>query len=165
MVEYQKIKQKLQWILHYVPIAKIVIGTGYCGNTEVRFPAFMLCVCVCVCVRARTRVRGGCSVMSDFVTPWTVAHQALLSMGFSRPRILEGVAISFSKASSWPRDRTLVSSIAGRRFTIWATREAFYGSFNVGLIWLWSQERFVREVSMKWGSGRNYIVKKSLKRK
>ena len=24
------------------------------------------------------------SVLSDFVTPWTVAHQASLSMGFSR---------------------------------------------------------------------------------
>ena len=26
-----------------------------------------------------------CSVVSDSVTPWTVAHQAPLSMGFSRP--------------------------------------------------------------------------------
>ena len=26
----------------------------------------------------------GCSVMSDSATPWTVAHQALLPMGFSR---------------------------------------------------------------------------------
>ena len=25
-----------------------------------------------------------CLVMSDFATPWTVAHQAPLSMGFSR---------------------------------------------------------------------------------
>ena len=32
-----------------------------------------------------------------FVTPWTVAHQALLFMGFSRQKILEWVAISFSK--------------------------------------------------------------------
>ena len=28
--------------------------------------------------------RVGCSVMADLVTPWTVAHQAPLSMGFSR---------------------------------------------------------------------------------
>ena len=33
--------------------------------------------------------------MSDsFVTPWAVAHQASLSMGFSKARILEWVAIS-----------------------------------------------------------------------
>ena len=38
-------------------------------------------------------------------------------------RILEWVAISFSR-SSRPRNRTQVSHIAGRRFTIRATREA-----------------------------------------
>ena len=35
-------------------------------------------------------------------------------------RILEWVAISFSRESSRPRDRTRVSCIAGRCFTIWA---------------------------------------------
>ena len=39
-------------------------------------------------------------------------------------RVLEWVAISFSRGSSWPRDRTQVSRIAGRCFTLWATREA-----------------------------------------
>ena len=39
-------------------------------------------------------------------------------------RILEWLAISFSRGSSRPRDRTQVSLIAGRRFTVWATREA-----------------------------------------
>ena len=38
-------------------------------------------------------------------------------------RIVEWVAISFSRRSSWPRDWTQVSHIAGRRFTVWATRE------------------------------------------
>ena len=33
------------------------------------------------------------SVMSDSETPWTVAHQAPLSMGFSMQEILECVAI------------------------------------------------------------------------
>ena len=37
-------------------------------------------------------------------------------------RILEWVAISFSRGSSQPRDWTLVSHTAGRLFTIWATR-------------------------------------------
>ena len=45
--------------------------------------------------------------------------------GISEARILEWVAISFSRGSSWPRDRTLVSCIAGRRFTIWATIGSF----------------------------------------
>ena len=37
-------------------------------------------------------------------------------------RILEGLAVPFSRGSSWPTDRTQVSCIAGRFFTIWATR-------------------------------------------
>ena len=50
-----------------------------------------------------------------FVTPWTVAYQAPLSMGFSRQeyssvhgifqaRVLEWIAISFSRGSSQPKD-------------------------------------------------------------
>ena len=39
-------------------------------------------------------------------------------------RVLEWAAISFSRGSSRPRDQTRVSRNAGRRFTIWATREA-----------------------------------------
>ena len=45
-------------------------------------------------------------------------------MGFSKQELLEWVAISFSKESSQPRDQTQVSRIAGRRFNLWATREA-----------------------------------------
>ena len=41
-------------------------------------------------------------------------------------RVVEWVAISFSRVSSWLRDQTQVSLIAGRRFTIWATKEAIY---------------------------------------
>ena len=43
-----------------------------------QYPQKKLCIhsCVCVCM---------CSVTSDsFLTPWTIAHQAPLSMGFSR---------------------------------------------------------------------------------
>ena len=40
------------------------------------------------------------------------------------PRILEWVAYPFSSGSSWPRNRTGVSCIAGRFFTNWAMREA-----------------------------------------
>ena len=40
-------------------------------------------------------------------------------------RILERFAISFSRASSQPRDWTWISCTAGRFFTDWATREVF----------------------------------------
>ena len=39
-------------------------------------------------------------------------------------RILEWVAIAFSRGSSRPRDGTRVCCIAGKFFTVWATREA-----------------------------------------
>ena len=41
--------------------------------------------------------------------------------GISQARILEWVAISFSKGSSWSRDWTHVSCITGEFFTNWAT--------------------------------------------
>ena len=44
--------------------------------------------------------------------------------GNLQARILEWVAIPFSRGSSQPRDQTQVSHSAGRFFTIWATREA-----------------------------------------
>ena len=44
--------------------------------------------------------------------------------GILQARILEWVAISFSRGSPRPRDQTQVSRIAGRCFKLWATREA-----------------------------------------
>ena len=44
--------------------------------------------------------------------------------GILQARILEWVAFPFSRESSQPGDWTQVFLIAGRFFTIWATREA-----------------------------------------
>ena len=44
--------------------------------------------------------------------------------GIFQAKVLERVAISFSRGSSQPRDQTWVSCTAGRCFTFWATREA-----------------------------------------
>ena len=43
--------------------------------------------------------------------------------GIFQARVLEWITIFFSRGSSRPRNRTRVSRIAGRCFTIWATRE------------------------------------------
>ena len=51
--------------------------------------------------------------------------------GIFQASVLDWVAIFFSRESSWPRDQTQVSCIAGRRFTVWATREA---------LWIWELE-------------------------
>ena len=51
--------------------------------------------------------------------------------GIFQARVLEWVAISFSRGSSPPRDRTQVFHIASRCFTLWATREATYTLFFI----------------------------------
>ena len=66
--------------------------------------------------------------------PTLCDHMDCSLPGFSVHRIFQArvpglVAISFSRGYSRPRDRTQVSGIAGRRFTCWATREAFPEGF------------------------------------
>ena len=53
-----------------------------------------------------------------YSSPGSSVHRIL------QARILEWVAIPFSRGSSRPRGRTWASSVAGRFFTVWATREA-----------------------------------------
>ena len=47
-----------------------------------------------------------------FANPWTEAHQAPLSMGILQARILEWVAIPFSREFSQSRDHTQGLSLA-----------------------------------------------------
>jgi len=56
----------------------------------------------------------------DYSPPGSSVH------GIFQARTLEWVAISCSRRSSWRRDQTRVSRIAGRFFPIWATSEAQY---------------------------------------
>ena len=58
-------------------------------------------------------------------TPWDPIDCSLPDSsvhGINQARILEWVAISFSRGSSKPRDQIQVSCTAGRLFTVWATR-------------------------------------------
>ena len=69
-----------------------------------------VCVCVCVCVQS---CRLFCDPM-DCIPSGSYVH------GISQVRILEWVAISYSRGSPWPRDLTCVSYgswIADRFFT------------------------------------------------
>ena len=49
-----------------------------------------------------------------FVTPWTVAYQASLSMGFSSQEYWSGLPFSSPGESSQSRDQTQISHSAGR---------------------------------------------------
>ena len=74
------------------------------------FPSAALCVrvCVCVCVCAHTL---SLSSPMDYHPPGSSVH------GVSQARILEWVAISFSRGSSRSTDWTQISCTAGRFFT------------------------------------------------
>ena len=68
---------------------------------------------------------------SEVLATW-LCHTLCYPMDYSLPgssvhgtiqtKILEWVAISFARGSSQPRDQTRVFHIAGRLFTVWATR-------------------------------------------
>ena len=64
------------------------------------------------------------------------------------PRILEWVAYPFSRGSSWPRNRTGVSCIAGRFFTSWAMREVNNYTTDVlpqkWKLWTWHEVPQIR---------------------
>ena len=55
---------------------------------------------------------------STFCNPMDCSPPGFSIHGIFQARILEWVAVSFSRRSSWPRDRTWVSHIAGRCFPI-----------------------------------------------
>ena len=57
-----------------------------------------------------------------FMTPWILSDFS--ACGILQGRILDWVAIPFSRESSPLKDQTWVSCIAGRFSTIWITREA-----------------------------------------
>ena len=66
------------------------------------------------------------SVVSDSCNPMDCSPTGPFVRGISYERILEQVAISFPRESSWPRNQTQVFCIASRFFTNWATREAHW---------------------------------------
>ena len=72
------------------------------------------------------------SAMSDSLLPHGLQPTRHLHPWDFPGRVLEWVAISFSRGSSQPRDWTRVSSIAGRFFTVWVTREA-QGQWTLGM--------------------------------
>ena len=64
----------------------------------------LVVVAVCGCLVSKL-------CLTLFVTTWTITHQAPSVHGISQARILEWVAISFSREPSCPRDQTCICSI------------------------------------------------------
>ena len=86
---------------------------------------YQLCVCVCVCVSVCV-----CSVVQSCLTlcdPMDCSSPGCTVHGNFLARILEWIAISYSRGFSWPRDQTVslaYSALAGRPFTTRTTWEA-----------------------------------------
>ena len=77
--------------------------------------------------KVKVKVAQSCPTLcnpKDCSLPGSSVH------GVLQARILELVIVLFSRRSSQPRDGTQVSRIAGRFFTIWATREASRGPLS-----------------------------------
>ena len=69
----------------------------------------------------KVKVTQSCPTLCD---PMDCSLPGSSVHGILQVRILEWVAVPFSRGSSEPRDWAQVSHIAGGFFTIWATREA-----------------------------------------
>ena len=110
----------------YVDLVSIWVPKSFQICHQNNHVCVCVCVCVCLCVCLLSR-----SVMSNSCDP-IECNLAVSVHGILQARILEWVAIYFSRESSLPRGWTHVSWIAGR-FTIWATREVLQ-MCRVGLI-------------------------------
>ena len=93
------------------------------------------CARVELSLESESEVAQSCPTLCD---PVDCSLQGFSIHGIIQAKILEWVAISFSRGSSRPRDQTWVSSVAGKCFNLWATREARVISwvFGIGcLLW------------------------------
>ena len=75
------------------------------------------------CASNHLKWSEGAQSCPTLCNPMVCSLQRSSIHGIFQARTLEWVAIYFSKGSSQPRDRTRVSGIVGRRFTIWGTTE------------------------------------------
>ena len=79
-----------------------------------------MCVCVCVCKITSVKLLQ----FRLFVTPWTVAHQAPLSMGFSSQEYCSGLPCP--PPGDLPYLCLMSPALAGGFFTTNATWEALW---------------------------------------
>ena len=101
------VRQRVKWCLHYR-------GTsGICSKLVYVIGVY------------DTQLVGP-QVMSNSCYPMDCSLPDSFIHGISQARILECIAISFSRGSSWPRNRMWVSCITGRFFTDWVMKGAFF---------------------------------------
>ena len=121
------------------------------------FLCFCLFLCLCLSISLPSPVPSsskGAQPLSSvrLCDPMDYSPAGSSVHGILQIRILEWVAIPFSKGFSWPRDQTWVSCIAGGLFTTWATREALYYDIMSKVSYsnyVWNQLKIMRHSQEK----------------
>ena len=106
----------------YTCVHMCVLCTHVCVHVHVCMCVHMcvrVCACVCMCVGAYNfwSCSFSCSVMSDSVTPWTVAHQGPLTTGFSRQEYWSGLPFPSPGDPPDPGIEPASPALAGGFFT------------------------------------------------
>ena len=119
---------------------------------EQRYQASKLMKCVCVCLHTRAQLHP------THCDPWSVAHQAPLSMGFSRQECWNGLPFPTPGNLLDPRikptsytspalaDRFFITAPPAKSWSLsnrqWRPMEGIcvgesYRKLEIGLLWLW----------------------------
>ena len=102
------------WIIYYWATRE---ATYTCVCVFFYITGYYKILCHVLCAPSLSHVRLLATLL-ECSPPGSCVH------GILQAGLLEWFAVPSSRGPSQPRDRTLVSHIAGRFFTIWATREA-----------------------------------------
>ena len=118
----KKVNNKIEFCIYqnicsYCRSSVVLIAVNLYGVNVFKLTYFVYIPCM---QESESEVTQSCLILCD---PMDCSLRGSSVHGNFHARILEWVAISFSKRSSRPRDQTWVSCIADRCFTIWATRE------------------------------------------
>ena len=117
-VDIDRLILKFTWRGKRPRIATIILKKNKVGGLTL--PNFKVLYAVIVINSVWSEVAQSCPILCD---PMDCSLSGSSVYGIFQARVQEWIAISFSRGSSRPRNRTQVSLIAGRRLTVWATRE------------------------------------------
>ena len=110
----------------------------------------------CMKVKSESEVAQPCPALRD---PMDCHLPGFSAHGIFQARVLEWVAISFSRRSSQSKDWTQVSHIVGRRFTIRATREHTEANYTITYVkntlerinsWIYEEKNKSMSWKIKW---------------
>ena len=124
-------EEKMQPLLarSFASKAAIMCKGNYSWLTSYNIPGTILSVSRTLCV-LYVWVAQLCPTLCD---PMDCSPPGSSVHGISQAKILEWVAIPFSRGSSWPSDQTQVSCIESRFFTTWATRKALQNIISIDI--------------------------------